>query len=222
MTSRTIAMSAALEDYLLQVGSKEPALLAELRRETAERSDSNMQIGALQGWFMRWLVELIGARRCLEIGVYTGYSSTVVALGIGDEGRLIACDIDAHTAAIAQRYWARAGVLGRIELRLGPAATTLEALIANGETDTFDFVFIDADKEAYDRYYELALTLTRSGGLILIDNTLWHGAVVDSQQVDSATQAIRHLNGKIAEDPRVAACVLPVGDGLTLVRKLTG
>ncbi|HEY5956760.1 MAG TPA: class I SAM-dependent methyltransferase, partial [Polyangiaceae bacterium] len=184
MTGRTISMTAQLDSYLTEQGAEEPPILAELRQETAKRPDSNMQIGRVQGGFMRWLVELISAKRCLEIGVYTGYSSTVVALAMGKAGRLVACDVDASTAEIAKRYWDRAGVASRIQLKLGPAACTLKSMIAEGHEESFDFVFIDADKEAYDTYYELSLTLLRKSGLILIDNTLWHGAVVDPKRVD--------------------------------------
>jgi predicted O-methyltransferase YrrM len=220
MTGRTISMNAQLDSYLTEVGAPEPPILTELRRETAKLPDSNMQIGPAQGGFMRWLVELIGAQRCLEIGVYTGYSSTAVALAMGNAGRLVACDINAVTTEIAKRYWELAGVTPRIQLRLGPAVSTLKELIDSGEEESFDFVFIDADKGSYDTYYELSLTLLRNSGLILIDNTLWSGAVVDPNRVDPDTQAIRALNRKIAKDGRVSACIVPVGDGLSLLRKL--
>jgi predicted O-methyltransferase YrrM len=219
MSSRTLSITPALEAYLLEVGVQEPEALRALREETAHLPGAQMQIGPDQGRFMRWLVELVAAKRCLEIGVFTGYSSTAVALGMADDGRLIACDIDPKVTEVAKRCWQRAGVGHKIQLELRPALETLRMLTAGGQAGFFDFVFIDADKEAYDEYYEACLVLLRSGGLLLIDNTLWSGKVVEPHQNDAATQAIVALNRKIAGDRRVSACLLPIGDGLTLLRK---
>lgn len=219
MSSRTTPLTPALESYVLKLG-EEPEILREMRRETAALPGANMQIGPDQGRFMRWLVELIGARRCLEIGVYTGYSSTAVALGLGDDARLVACDVDPDVTAIAERYWKRANVAHKIRLELRPAAQTLRGLLDAGEAASYDFAFMDADKESYDHYYELCLELLRRDGLLLLDNTLWGGKVIEPDAADAATRAIVGLNLKISRDERVSACLLPLYDGLTLVRKL--
>jgi predicted O-methyltransferase YrrM len=168
---------------------------------------------------MALLVELIGARHCIEVGTFTGYSALAVAQALPADGRIVACDVDENTTAVARRYWQEAGVAGRIDLRLAPALQTLDALIAEGGAKTYDFVFIDADKANYDGYYERALTLLRPGGLIAVDNVLWGGAVIDPTQDDADTRAIRALNAKIAADQRVSCSFLPVGDGLMLARK---
>jgi len=194
-------------------------VLQELREETAKLPGAGMQISPEQGQLMRLLVELIGARRTIEVGVYTGYSSVSVALSLPDDGLLLACDINAEYTQIARRYWQRAGVEQRIQLELGPALTTLDRRIADGESGSFDFAFIDADKDNYQAYYERCLQLLRRGGLIAVDNALWGGAVADPQDQKASTLAIRALNSKIGEDPRVSASLLPVGDGLFLVRK---
>jgi predicted O-methyltransferase YrrM len=178
-----------------------------------------MQISAEQGQFMRLLTELLGARRCIEVGVYTGYSSSCVALGLPDDGLLIACDIDHETTSIARRYWKLANVEHKILLELQPAVTTLTHLVDNGQGETFDFAFIDADKTGYDDYYELCFRLLRPGGLIVIDNALWDGKVADPTVTDDDTNAIRTLNLKILNDTRVTASLVPIGDGLHLVRK---
>jgi caffeoyl-CoA O-methyltransferase len=219
MANRTLVMTPALEEYLLQVGVQEPEILQQLRRDTAAMPNARMQIGPDQGRFMRWLVELIGAKQCLEIGVFTGYSALAVALGIPDGGRLVACDIDFETTQIAARYWELAGVADRIQLVLGEGMDTLRTLVADGQLGRFDFAFIDADKESYDNYYETCLLLLRVGGLLLIDNTLWSGRVADSQCSDPDTLAIKALNHKIAQDHRVSSCMVAIGDGLTLVSK---
>ena len=162
---------------------------------------------------------MAGARRCLEIGTFTGYSALAVALALPPDGRIIACDINPETTAIARRYWAAAGVADKIELRLAPALATLEALLGDRQEGTFDFVFIDADKENYDGYYERALRLLRPGGLIVIDNVLWGGWVADLRRRDPDTQALRALNEKLHADKRIDLSLLPLADGITLARK---
>ena len=178
-----------------------------------------MQIGADQGQFMGLLVEIMGVRNALEVGTFTGYSALAVALALPDDGRLVACDVSEEWTAIARRYWEEAGVAHKIDLRLAPALETLEGLLAEACAGTFDFAFIDADKEGYDVYYERALELMRTGGLIALDNMLWEGKVVDPAVMDVDTQAIRAMNMKLAGDARVTLSLLPIGDGLTLARK---
>ncbi len=198
---------------------REPDVLRELREETARLPRAGMQISPEQGQFMRLLVELLGARRCLEIGVFTGYSALCVALAMPPDGRLIACDVSEEWTAIARRYWARAGVSDRIDLQLRPALDTLDELIAAGRAGQFDFAFIDADKGNYAAYYERALTLLRPGGLVAIDNALWSGRVADPGENDADTAAIRALVGKMRDDARVTCSLVPIGDGLMLGRK---
>ena len=219
MSSRTIEFTEALHAYLLSVAVREPDILARLRAETEPMEMSMMQISPEQGALMALLVELIGARKCIEIGVYTGYSALCVARAMGPEGRLIACDINEDWTEVAKRYWREAGVAENIDMRLAPAAETLDSLIAAGESGTFDFAFIDADKPGYDGYYERCLTLLRNGGLIAIDNVLWQGRVADPAIEDEDTVAIRALNDKLTGDERVSLCMVPIGDGLTLARK---
>ncbi len=216
MSNRTLSMTDALYDYLLAVSSREPEILRRLRAETARLPNAGMQIGPEQGQFMGLLVQLMGARRTLEVGVFTGYSSLAVALALPPDGRVVACDVSEEWTAIARRYWAEAGVAGKIELRLGPAVETLDALLADGQADGFDFAFIDADKENYDHYYERALRLVRPGGLIAIDNVLWGGRVADPEAQGESLAAIRALNAKLHRDERVALSLVPIGDGLTL------
>ncbi len=219
MSSRTIEFTEALQAYLLSVAVREPDILARLRAETEPMEMSVMQISPEQGALMALLVELIGARRCIEVGVYTGYSALRVARAMGPEGRLIACDINEDWTEVAKRYWREAGVAENIDMRLAPAAETLDSLIAAGESGTFDFAFIDADKPGYDGYYERCLTLLRNGGLIAIDNVLWQGRVADPAIEDEDTLAIRALNHKLTGDERVSLSMVPIGDGLTLARK---
>ena len=190
-----------------------------LREETASMEEANMQIGPEQGQFMTLLVELMGARNALEVGTFTGYSALAVALALPDDGLLVACDVSEEWTAIGRRYWEEAGVAHKIDLRLAPALETLDGLLAEGRAGTFDFAFIDADKEGYDAYYERAVKLMRTGGLILLDNTLWEGKVADPVVTDGDTEAIRILNRKLVGDERVTVSLLPVGDGLTLARK---
>lgn len=219
VSRRTLTLTDDLYEYLVSNSVREPDVLAKLRAETARLENAGMQIGPEQGQFMALLVELIGARRALEIGVFTGYSSTVVALALPEDGRLIACDVSDEYTTIARRYWEEAGVTRKIELKLRPATETLADLLASGASGTFDFAFIDADKEHLDHYYEQALALLRAGGLLLVDNVLWGGEVVDSASEDPIVRGIRALNAKAHRDPRVAVSLVPVGDGLLLARK---
>lgn len=190
-----------------------------LREETASMEQANMQIGPEQGQFMALLIELIGARSVLEVGTFTGYSALAMAVALPENGALVACDVSEEWTAIGRRYWEEAGVAHKIELRLAPALETLDALLAEGRAGTFDFAFIDADKEGYDAYYERALELVRLGGLIALDNTLWEGKVADPAATDVDTEAIRAINAKLALDERVTLSLITVGDGLTLARK---
>jgi caffeoyl-CoA O-methyltransferase len=219
LSNRTLNLSDALYSYLLDNSLRETDLMRRLREETASLPGAGMQIGPEQGQFMALLVELMGAKRCLEIGTYTGYSALAVAQALPPDGRLLACDVNEQTTAVAKRYWAESGVAERIELRLAPALETLDSLIAEGAENTYDFVFIDADKTNYDAYYERSLTLLRPGGLIAVDNVLWGGAVTDSTYTDDSTEAIRALNAKVKSDQRVSCSLLPIGDGLLLALK---
>jgi caffeoyl-CoA O-methyltransferase len=219
VANRSLTITDALHDYILRQTLREPALLAELRQETSRLPMANMQIGPEQGQFMALLVELIGARQALEIGTFTGYSALCVALALPADGRLTACDVSEEYTAVARRYWARAGIADKIDLRLAPAVETLDALLAKGRAGTYDFAFIDADKSSYDAYYERALALLRPGGLVVVDNVLWGGDVADPAKKDSDTTAIRALNKKIRDDARVSMSLIPVGDGLLLARK---
>jgi len=219
MSNRSIQLDDALYAYLLKNSLRETDVMRRLREETAKLPGSGMQIGPEQGQFMALLVELMGARRCLEVGTFTGYSALAVAQALPEDGRLVACDVNEKTAAVARRYWQEAGVAGKIDLRLAPAGETLDALLAEGAAGSFDFAFIDADKTNYDGYYEQALRLLRKGGLIAVDNVLWGGAVINSSHDDPDTKAIRALNAKIAADQRVSCSLLPLGDGLTLAIK---
>ena len=209
----------AVEHYVSDAITKETPLQRRLRAETAKLREAQMQIGPDQGALMAFLIRLIGARRALEIGVFTGYSSLAVASALPDDGQLIACDVSEEWTRIARRYWDEAGVAGKIELRLGPALDTLAALRRDGADESFDFAFIDADKENNDAYYEACLRLVRPGGLIAVDNTIWGGRVADPAVHDAETTAIRALNLKMRDDARVEAVLLTVGDGVMLARK---
>jgi len=219
MSNRSIVLTDSLYEYMSDVSLREPPLLLALREETAELTQRSMQISPEQGQFMALLVRLTGARRCLEVGVFTGYSSLATALALPDDGRVIACDVSEEWTAIARRYWKRAGVDHKIDLRLAPATGTLDALVAEGRGGTFDFAFIDADKTSYLAYYERTLALLRTGGLALVDNTLWSGRVADPEVADADTVALRHFNEVLHRDERVDLSLLPMGDGLTVVRK---
>jgi predicted O-methyltransferase YrrM len=214
-----LTISDELWEYMRRVSLREPELLARLREETARLPNSNLQISAEQGQFMALLMHLIGARRTIEIGVYTGYSALVVAQALPDDGHVIACDINEEWTAIARRYWREAGVDRKIDLRIGRALNTLDDLIATGQGNRFDFVFIDADKTNYANYYERALVLLRPGGLIAVDNVLWYGRVIDPSFDDPDTRAIRVFNEQLKGDERVWLSMLPVRDGLTLAVK---
>ncbi len=219
MANRSITLTDSLYDYLLGVSLREPPLLARLREETAALPMAAMQIAPEQGQFMALLTELTGTKRYLEIGTFTGYSTLAVALALPDDGQVVACDISEEFTAIARRYWAEAGLAERIDLRLAPALETLDGLLADGQAGTFDLAFIDADKVNYGGYVERTLSLLRPGGLMLVDNVLWDGAVVDPARQDDDTKAIRALNSALHHDPRVTLSLVPVGDGLTLARK---
>jgi len=219
MANKTIGISDELAAYVVEVGTREPELLVRLREETAALPQHGMQIAPEQGAFLALLVELIGARRCIEVGTFTGYSSTVVALALPEDGRLVCCDVSEEWTSLARKYWDEAGVAGKIDLRIAPAAETLDRLLADGEQDTFDFAFIDADKAGYDTYYERVLRLVRPGGLIALDNTLWGGQVLDPDTDDKDTRALRALNAKLAADERITLCLLPLADGVTLARR---
>lgn len=219
MSTETLAMTAALREYILSVSLKETKVLQELREETRQLKNFNMQISPEQGQFMAMLAQLINAKKALELGTFTGYSALAVALALPEQGSLITCDVDPITTAMAKRYWALAGVANKIELKLAPALDTLKQLIET-EAQTFDFIFIDADKGNYINYYEAAVTLLRSGGLIVIDNVLWEGEVANPDNHEGRTLAIRALNKRVFNDSRVSCCIIPLSDGLTLARKI--
>jgi predicted O-methyltransferase YrrM len=219
MSNRSIGLEPALYDYLLEASLREPPVLARLRAETAAHPKVNMQIAPEQGQFMALLARLMGATRCIEVGVFTGYSSLALALALPPDGRIVACDISEEYTAVARRYWAEAGVHDRIELRIAPALQTLDALLEEGGAGTYDFAFIDADKEAYQEYYERLLELVRPGGLITVDNTLWDGDVADPANMERDTVAIRAFNAQLRDDERIDLSLVPIGDGLTLARK---
>lgn len=219
MEKNSLISNEKIYKYLLSVSLKETAILTKLRRETDFHRAKIMQISPDQGQFMALLIKLLGAKKTLDIGVFTGYSSLVVALALPEDGKVVACDRDPEATAIARRYWQEAGVADRIDFRLAPALDTLDALITAGETGTFDFAFIDADKRNYDNYYERCLTLLRSGGMIAIDNVLWFGRVADPEDTDKRTVAIREFNQKVYQDSRVEISMLPIADGLTLAVK---
>jgi caffeoyl-CoA O-methyltransferase len=218
VANASIGLSQELHAYLVKVGVREPDVLRRLRERTAALPEHGMQIAPEQGAFMSLLVKVMGARTCLEVGTFTGYSSTAVALALPADGRLVCCDVSREWTDIARETWTEAGVADRVELRLGPALDTLDQLLAEGDAGRFDFAFIDADKPSYDRYVERALRLVRPGGLIAIDNVLWNGRVADSSADDESTVAIRSLNEKLARDERVEVAMVPIGDGLTLLR----
>ena len=214
MSAKTFTLPDRLHAYLLANSLRETPVQRALRARTKRVPFANMQISPEQGQLMQLLVRLLGARRCLEIGTYTGYSALAVALALPAGGRIVCCDLSEEWTAIARRYWNKAGVRKKIVLRLGPALETLKTLKGG-----FDFVFIDADKTNYANYYERCLKLVRKGGLIAIDNTLWSGRVADPRIQDKDTRAIRALNRRLARDRRVAVSLVPIGDGLTLALK---
>ncbi len=219
MANRTISMTDQLYNYLLASSLREPEILRRLREETAPFPHSMMQTAPEQGQFMALLLQLIGAVNTIELGVYTGYSSLWTALALPPEGGIIACDINEEWTSMARRYWQEAGVAQKIDLRLAPAVETLDALLKEGKHGSFDFVFIDADKEYYEAYYERSLELLRPGGLIAVDNVLWSGRVADPMASDEATEAIRAFNSKLRDDDRIKLSLVPIADGLTLALK---
>ena len=219
MSNYHIEMTEALSEYMRQVSLREPEPMSRLRDETRAMPNGGMQITPEQGQFFQVLMGLIGARKTLEVGVFTGYSALSVALALPAGGRVVACDISEEYTSIGSPYWAEMGVAGKIDLRLGPATETLDKLIET-EAGTFDFAFIDADKSNYDHYYERSLKLLRQGGLIAVDNVLWHGKVLQGSEADEDTRAIQALNRKLHADTRIHLTMLPIGDGLTLARKL--
>lgn len=219
MSNRTLSVTEDIHDYLIAHSVRESEVLARLRSVTSVMPDARMQIGPEQGQFMQLLVRLIGARRCIEVGVFTGYSSLAVALALPEDGRILACDVSDKWTAIAQQFWREAGVEQKIELKLQPAGRTLDEALAAGGAGKYDFAFIDADKTGYEAYYEQLLQLLRPGGLIAIDNTLWSGRVADDKDQDADTVALRRLNDKLHRDERIDLSLVPIGDGLTLARK---
>ena len=220
MSRRTLALDDSLYDYLLAHTLREHPVQTALREETGKHPYAMMQISPEQGQFMALLVRLIGARRAIEVGVFTGYSALSVALALPADGMLLACDISDEFTRIGKPYWQQAGIAHKIDLQLAPAADTLNARLQAGEAGTYDFAFIDADKSGYETYYECCLKLLRPGGLIAIDNVLWSGKVAQTAVADDAdTRALQALNEKLIKDERVDLSMLPIGDGLTLARK---
>jgi caffeoyl-CoA O-methyltransferase len=219
MSTATLNLDAQLRQYLLDVSLREPDVLRELRDETARLEWARMQISPEQGQFMYFLARLMGAKRTLEVGTFTGYSAISVARALPIGGKVVAMDVDEETAAIARKYFEKAGVEDRVELRIGPALETLEMLLKANEAGSFDMAFIDADKQNYLAYFERCLALLRPGGLIMVDNVLWSGAVADPKETDASTVALREFNKTLHSDDRVDVSMLPVGDGLTLARK---
>jgi predicted O-methyltransferase YrrM len=219
MSNRTIQLNDRLYTYLQSVAVREPEILAQLRAETNQHPQAIMQIAPDQGQFMGLLVQLLGVKKAIEVGTFTGYSALVMALAMPEGGCLITCDVNPQDTAIAQHYWAAAGVSDKIDLRLGPAIDTLQNLLNQGAANTFDLAFIDADKSNYPHYYEACLKLLRPGGLVLIDNVLWSGDVADPNITDQRTTILRELNSQIHQDDRVNISLLPIGDGLTLAMK---
>jgi len=220
MTPRTLGLTDPLHQYLMQVGFREHEELKRVREETAQLPGVHMLLAPEQAQLMALLARLLGVRRYLEIGTYTGYSALAIALALEPGGSVVTCEIDQVIASTAQRHWRRAGVTDKIELRLGPALETLDAILAHDGRGRFDMAFIDADKENLLAYYERCHGLVRIGGLILIDNTLWSGSVADDSDHDPSTEAIRAFNMFVHEDQRVEMVLLPIGDGLTLARKI--
>jgi predicted O-methyltransferase YrrM len=219
MSTKSFGLPDKVYQYLVANSVRDTPLMRELREVTATLPMARMQISPEQGQFMALLVKMLGARRCIEVGVFTGYSSLSVAQALPADGRIVACDVSEEWTAIARRFWEKGGVAGKIALHLAPATETLDKLLAGGEAGSHDFAFIDADKSNYRAYYERCLKLLRAGGLIAIDNTLWSGSVADPAVTDADTQAIRDLNSFLHTDARIELSLLPVGDGLTLALK---
>jgi caffeoyl-CoA O-methyltransferase len=218
MAARILPLTAELLRYAAEHGSRETAVQKRLRAETDKLPMAQMQIGADQGAFMQLLIRLMGARRCIEIGTFTGYSALSVAMALPPNGKIVCCDISEEWTSIARRYWKMARVEKKIDLRLAPALRTLDGLLSK-EKNKFDFAFIDADKANYQNYFDRCLKLVRKGGLIALDNTLWGGQVLNPAAADEDTRAIQALNRKLHADRRVEVALLTVGDGLTLALK---
>jgi caffeoyl-CoA O-methyltransferase len=219
VSNRTIGLDDDVYRYLHDVSLRETPVLKALRQRTAEHPMAVMQIAPEQGQFMALLVKLIGARRCLEIGVFTGYSALAVAAALPADGRIVACDVSEEFTAIGREFWERAGVAGKIDLRLAPAVETLDGLLAEGQAGLYDFAFIDADKVNYQAYLDRSLALLRPGGLVAVDNTLWSGSLIEPDPDDADSQALAAFNLRLRDDERVDISMLPLGDGLTLARK---
>ena len=219
MSNKSLGLSDELHQFVLDVSVREPEVLRELREETARHPESEMQIAPEQGQFMALMCRLIGARRTLEVGVYTGYSSLSVGLVLPEDGQVVGLDIEPEYTKVAERYWEKAGIRERLDLRHGPAEQLLDELLEQGEAGAFDFAFIDADKTGYDAYYERCLQLVRSGGLIALDNMLRDGRVANPSPDDTSTQAIVELSQKLRHDERVDISLVPIADGVTLARK---
>ena len=219
MANKTLVLDNSLYDYYRGVSLREDPVLEELRKETAGIRGAGMQIAPEQGQFMNLLARISGANKALEIGVYTGYSALCVARALPSDGRLFACDVSREWTTVARRYWERAGVADKIELRLKPASETLQEMLDAGERGSVDFTFIDADKKNYVRYFELAFELSKPGALILVDNVLWDGKVANDAVLDADTVAIRDLNARLHNDDRIDLAMLPLGDGLTIAVK---
>jgi predicted O-methyltransferase YrrM len=220
MATRNAFLPTEIQRYIDAVMVREDPIMRELHEETAKLPQAGMQTGADQVQFLQMLVRLIGARRCIEVGVFTGYSSLGVAMVLPRDGRVVCCDVSEEYTAVARRYWNKAGVADKIDLYLAPATQTLDELIRSGEAGRYDFAYIDADKTGYDAYYERCFKLVRENGIIAIDNVLWSGEVTNESTNDPDTLALRALNEKIGSDERVNATLLPMGDGLMIVRKV--
>lgn len=219
MSNRSIGLSADLQDYALDHSSPEPDILRELRAETAQLEERDMQIAPEQGRFMALLAGLMGARSYIEIGTFTGYSALTMALALPDDGKVVALDMSEEFTEVAQRYWKKAGVEDRVTLHLAPALETFDGPLARGFENSFDIAFIDADKENYIEYFERCLRLVRPGGVILLDNVLWSGEVINPENMTERTKGIRAVNKHVAGHSAVETIILPIGDGLTLARK---
>jgi len=219
MSDRRLIITDEIYRYVLEHSVREPPVLARLREVTQRMPEALMQIGPEQGQLMALLARLVGAKRCIEIGVFTGYSSLAVALALPEDGRIVACDVSEEYTSVARQFWREAGVAHKIDLRLQPATRTLDELIAAGESGRYDFAFIDADKVSYDAYYERVLKLLRPGGVVLLDNVLWSGEVADPKTEEASARIFQALNDKLHRDERIDLSLLPIGDGLTVVRK---
>ena len=207
--------------YIEPIWVKEPPEARAIREATEPSPHSHMLLGAQQGRFLHWLAGAVGATRTIEVGVFTGYSTLWTALALPSDGTIVACEVNEGWPAMGKPHWEAAGVAGKIDLRIGPAVETLQALVDAGESDSYDFAFIDADKASYDRYYELCLQLTRVGGIIVLDNVMWNGRVAHPRNQEVDTVALRKLNSKIGSDPRVDIAFAPVDDGMTVARRLS-